>query len=199
MSIEAEFENQIEVSRWIDKNLAVKYEFSNEKERWSFSCFDMVVEHHSAVLTLTQSKLHGAAFALLRVEFEAFVRGMWLLYVAVEADISRFKRDKIDPQFHELIEAVESARGIKSGILSYIKEQQWSIFNSFTHTGIEALLRRIGPDTTGYNNYSDTDVINSLRISGLIVLFAACELAILSGENELIDGTVKLLNEYRDK
>ncbi len=97
MNIETELENQIAVSSWIDQNLTGAYSFDNENESWSHSCFDLVVEHHAAVISLCKTQLYGAAFALLRVEFEALVRGLWLKHVASSKEINRFKKDKVDP------------------------------------------------------------------------------------------------------
>jgi hypothetical protein len=196
MNIETELENQIAVSSWIDQNLAVAYSFDSENESWSHSCFDLVVEHHAAIISLSKIQLHGAAFALLRVEFEALVRGLWLKHVASIKEINRFKKDKVDPTFNELIKAIESTVGISSGLLSYIKDTQWSIFNSFTHTGVEALSRRVGKKTTGYDNYHETDVVKALRFSGLVAIFAAVELASLTKDQDIIKNSLELARNY---
>lgn len=198
MIVEENLNHQIQVCSWIDKNLSIKYNLKNENERWAFSCFDMVVEHHSSILLLSQSRLYGSAFALLRVEFEAFVRGLWLRYVATESQLEKFKRDKVDPKFGELIEQVERKRNSKSSVLSYIKDEQWSIFNSFTHTGIEALIRRIGPQTTGHDNYNEEDVVKGLKLSGLIVVLAAYELALLINDDSLVKSAGELVINYRN-
>lgn len=198
-NIEAELESQIEVSEWVNKHLSIRFDFTSDKDKWAFSCFDIVIEHHLSIVTLSDSKLYGSALALLRVQYEAFIRGLWLRYVATENDLSRFKRDKVKPSFYELIKAVETTRGIKSGLLSHIKDKQWAIFNSFTHTGVEALLRRMGESTTGYDNYKNEDINNYLKFSGLILLFCASEMAILTGNNELIDKTVNVLQNYKNK
>jgi hypothetical protein len=198
-NIEAELEYQIEVSKWVDENLSMPFSFASDKDKWAFTCFDIVIEHHSSIVALCDLKLYGSALALLRVQYEAFIRGLWLRFVATENDLSRFKRDKVKPKFHELIQAVEATRGIKSGFLSQIKNKQWGIFNSFTHTGVEALLRRMGGKTTGYDNYKSEDITNGLRFSGLILLFCASEMAILTDNDELIDNTVNVLQNYKHK
>jgi hypothetical protein len=198
-NIEVELEFQIEVSKWVDQHLSIRFNFANDKDKWAFSCFDIAIEHHSSIVALSDLNLYGSALALFRVQYEAFIRGLWLRYVASENDLSRFKRDKVKPNFHELIEAVETTRGIKSGLLSHIKDKQWAIFNSFTHTGVEALLRRMGENTTGYDNYNSEDITNGLRFSGLILLLCASEMAILTGNEELIDKTVNLLQSYKNK
>lgn len=197
--IKAELESQKEVSKWVDEHLSIPFNFACGKDKWAFSCFDIVIEHHSSIVALCDLKLYGSALALLRVQYEAFIRGLWLRYVATENDLSRFKRDKVKPNFYELIEAIETTKGIKSGILSHIQNKQWGIFNSFTHTGVEALLRRMGEKTTGYDNYKSEDITNGLRFSGLILLFCASEVAILTDNDELIDNTVNVLQNYKHK
>lgn len=176
--------------------MAVSYSFDSENERWSHSCFDLVVEHHAAVISLSKVQLYGAAFALLRVEFEALVRGLWLKHVATDKELNRFKKDKVDPTFNELIKAIESTVGVSYGLLSYIKDKQWGIFNSFTHTGIEAISRRVGEKTTGFDNYQETDVIKALRFTGLVAIFAAVELASLSKNQDTITKSLELARNY---
>jgi hypothetical protein len=198
-TIDRELEYQHEISNWVDEHLSIKFDFNTDNDKWAFSCFDISIEHHSAIICLSSAKLYGSAFALLRVQFEAFIRGLWLRYVATENDLIRFKRDKVKPNFHDLVKSVEEARSINSGLLSTIKNKQWDIFNSFTHTGMEALLRRIGEDTTGYDNYKNEDLINCLKMSGLIFLLCASELAILSEDEEVTYKTVNILQKYKSR
>ncbi len=196
MNMETDISTQVNVAGWINENLSIPYSFENDNETWSHPCFDMVTEHHAAIISLCQSQLYGSALALLRVELEALVRGLWLRHVADEKDIAKYKKDKIEPKFYELVESVESTVGASNGVLSYIKDSQWSIFNSFTHTGIEAVSRRIGESTTGYDNYKETDVVKALRLSGLFAVFAAIELASLSKNESIINSAFELANKY---
>lgn len=39
--------------------------------------FDIVHEHHQAVVILVRHRLYGAASALMRSIFESYVRGLW--------------------------------------------------------------------------------------------------------------------------
>ena len=198
-NFKAELEKQIEISKWVDKHLAIPFDFANDKDKWAFSCFDIVIEHHTSIVTLSNLKLYGSALSLYRVQYEALIRGLWLRYVATENDLSKFKSGKEPPRFQKLIESVETARNIKSGLLSHIKNKQWSIFNSFTHTGSEALSMRIGNKTTGYDNYQEDEIAARLRFSGLVLLICASEMAILTDNNELIYKTVILLQNYQAK
>jgi hypothetical protein len=195
--IETQIQNQIDLSEWINTHFSIKFEFASESAKLAFTCFDITVEHHTSIVTLCKLKLFGSAFALLRVQFEALVRGLWLLNVASEADVTKFRSDKGVPRFGQMIKSIENAREIDYGTLSYLKEQQWSIFNSFTHTGIEALSRRMGIETTGYDNYSTEDGIRALRYSGLITLMSTAELALLKNDEGLVQHTILTINKYR--
>lgn len=195
-STEEQLKKQMEVSEWIDHNLSIRYDFQAEESRWPLTCYDMVIEHHTSIVTLCHSKLFGSAFALLRVQFEALVRGLWLQYSANEREIENFKLDKGVPGFGKMIAGVECSRKINYGTLSYLKKQQWTMFNSFTHTGPEALVRRMGSETTGYDNYTDEDVVKCLRYAGLIALFSSAELALMTENENLVQEVLKLIHAY---
>lgn len=196
MSVEKELSRQVELSKWIDERLSVGYEFKDEKEKYAFACFDIGVEHHSSIILLVQSKLYGSALSLIRVQYESFVRGLWLKYASSGSEFEEYKKDKLNIQFGIMIKRVEEARGIESGILSYIKTQQWNIFNSFTHTGFEALVRRIGSASTGYDNYSEDEVVKILRYAGFFVLLAATELAFFLKSESVLKETLARVRGY---
>jgi len=196
MNIQSDLSTQINVAGWINENLSISYSLGNDNETWSHPCFDIVTEHHAAIISLCEAQLYGSALALLRVELEALVRGLWLRHVANEKDILKYKKDKVEPNFHELVKDIESTVGARNGVLSYIKDSQWSIFNSFTHTGIEAVSRRIGGLTTGYDNYQESDIIKALRLSGLFAVFAAIELSSLSKDESLINAASEFARKY---
>lgn len=196
MNIENDLNSQINIAGWINQNFSFAFSFQNDNESLSHACFDLVIEHHISILSLCKEELYCSALALLRVEFEALVRGLWLRYAASETEINRFKKDNDEPEFHELIKAVEENAGISEGLLSCIKEKQWNVFNSFTHTGIDAISRRVSEITTGYDNYKESDVIKALRFSGLIVVLTAVELASLSKKQTLINSTLEFAKKY---
>jgi hypothetical protein len=197
--IEIEITTQGKVADWINKNLTEEYSFENEKAKLAFTCFDLVMEHHAGIITLCNTKIYGSAFALLRVQYEAFIRGLWLKHVATDTEIKKFKKGQNIPKFGVLIEGVERELKIESGLLSYIKDKQWALFNSFTHTGIEAVMRRIGSRSTGYDNYDAEEVVIALMFSGSIAIMCASELAILKNNKETIDNVLEYWQKYKEK
>lgn len=196
MNIETDLNSQINVASWINQKFAIPFSLQNDNERLSHACFDMVIEHHISILTLCKEELYGSAIALLRVEFEALVRGLWLRHVATQTEITNFKSDKINPEFHELIKAVKEHAGINEGLFSCIKEKQWNIFNSFTHMGKDAVSRRVEEIATGYDSGKETDVIKALRFSGLIAVLTAVELASLSRNQDIMDNTLDFAKTF---
>lgn len=80
---------------------------ANNRVRAAASCFAIAQEHHHAIVQLIELKLLAAAFSLVRVEFEAFVRGEWLSQCASESTIEAFIRGKEPPKIDCLLEHLE--------------------------------------------------------------------------------------------
>lgn len=73
----------------------------NSRTRVAGACFAIAQEHHQAIVRLIEWKLYAAAFALLRLEFEAYVRGEWFSSCAKDTEIEAFLNDK-EPPYHFL-------------------------------------------------------------------------------------------------
>jgi len=199
MNIQSEFERQIKIIDWIELNLSCAYDNSEEKTYLAHLCFDLVIEHHSSICKLYESSYYGSMFALLRVEFEALIKGFWLNHVASIESVSKYKQDEVHLGFGTYIKLVESYLGAKEGALWAIKKQQYDIFSSFTHTGYQALVRRVNDTHIGAINYKDTDIIAVLKYAGLFSLLAAIELAGMTKNKSLIDSAMKMLRNYSSK
>lgn len=196
MSIDKEFQRQVELAEWIQLHLTCSFNLDKTK-RLALACFDLAIEHHAAICILHSSGLYGSLYALLRVEFEAYGRGLWLNHVATENDVTVFEK-KDDPgiSFGSLLSLVEEKVGLIQGPLSILKSNSWKIFCSFTHTGHQALLRRISEGQTGLGNYGETEVISAIKLAGTFALLSTIELAGLSQNSELVDMALSMAGEY---
>ncbi|MDF0676056.1 MAG: hypothetical protein P0120_17245 [Nitrospira sp.] len=145
---------------------------------------------------LCTSKLYGPLYALLRVEFEALGRGLWPSHVATDEDANRYEKDELDIGFGTLLSLVESQVGLPNGPLSTLKSKHWSIFCSFTHTGYQALVRRVTQTHTGPINYPADEVISALSLAGTFALLAATQLSTMAGDQDLVDTTLAKAREY---
>lgn len=195
MNIESEFNRQSEVARWINNNLAIPYSI-NPKNQLALGCFDLAIEHHAAICTLFSAGLYGSMYALLRSEFEAYVRGLWLNHSADEKQIADFMNEKLSLSFGEILEAVEKKIVYTEALLSNLKLKHWKKLCSFTHTGLQALSRRVNQTHTGAVNYDNQELISVLNLAGTFALLSATELAGMSGNHTLIEATLAKAEEY---
>ena len=195
MTIDSHLKKQIEIARWINDHLARPFSV-DRKRQLALACFDLAIEHHAAICLLCTSELYGSVYALLRVEFEALGRGLWLAHVAKDEDADKYEKDKLDISFGALLNLVESQVGLPKGPLSALKSKHWSIFCSFTHTGYQALVRRVTQTHTGPVNYPAEEVISALNLAGTFALLAAAELSSMAGDHDLVDTMLAKMREY---
>lgn len=130
---------------------------------------DQAIEHHAAILLLLRSGLVGSAFALTRSVTEILVRGVWLTACATDKEVKKFvKKDKIDPAFGEMSEAIDKTCGLD--YFNDFKKQSWKTLNSYAHTGMLQVGRRFTGNTLA-PSYKDTEKIEVLRaITSCILL-----------------------------
>lgn len=108
---------------WIRENLVGIELKGDHRHRIPAQLFDLAIEHGSGIHNLIAANICASAFALVRSEFECFVRGAWLYHCASDAEIETFiAKDRIDPTFGALIEAVEEKPEFDSKFLSTVKD-----------------------------------------------------------------------------
>lgn len=73
----------------------------------SGGCLAIAQDHHHAIVVLLDSKLYASVFALVRIAFEAYVRGEWLGLCATDAAVKKFLRGKEPLKIDVLLEALE--------------------------------------------------------------------------------------------
>ncbi|MBK8651898.1 MAG: hypothetical protein IPN23_09370 [Elusimicrobia bacterium] len=177
-------EKLIELVAWIDEATKGLKLPGDRRARIASACFDVAIEHQAAIALLSRAKLFGSVYALLRVLFEAFVRGAWLFHCATDADLDRFQKGKLKKKFNELIEEAETKVGAKDSALSSIHGKAWSAMNSFTHTGFMQVLRRNSEEKTG-PNYDPNEITLVQKLAGVLGVFTAFELAAVAGDDKL--------------
>ena len=158
---------------WLDSFIGGLSVPTNDRAVIVAACQDVALEHHKSIVLTTREQWHGSAFALIRLQFEAYVRGQWLRYCASDDDLATFKeRDKLGKTFGEIIGDLEGHEAFDEGILSNIKEKSWRAMNSFTHTGRLQVVRRIRTTEIG-SNYPQEEIVGTLDFAGIIAILAA--------------------------
>jgi hypothetical protein len=80
----------------------------NLRVRVAASCLAIAQDHHHAIVVLLDHALFASSFALLRCEFEAYVRGEWLALCATDEEVEAFSNGDEPPPMRRMLEALEN-------------------------------------------------------------------------------------------
>jgi len=108
-------------------------------------------EHAESAKILLASGNFTSATGLVRLQFEALVRAMWLLYAASDTAVSKLmceltadsagKANKL-PMLSEMLEKLKGKAPQEAlDMLLEFKESSWKPLSSFVHGGIHAITR----------------------------------------------------------
>lgn len=172
-------------------NLPIK---RTARNRISVGLFDLAMEHHGSIHILITNKHYGSAFALLRPQLEAFVRGTWFNLCATEKQIESYKNDKEPPKINILISAIEKTPGYPENSLTRMKENTWSTLCGYTHGSYYHVAYR-NTATEIVSDYDEKNITKLLRKSCSITLLTVTAIAVLIDDEELAN---KLLSLYDD-
>ena len=180
---------------WLDGAIDGTEVKSTLRTRLAAACLDLALEHQKAIVLLVAHRLYGSAFALVRLIFEAYARGVWLHRCASEDQIERFKCGKLDRTFEGLLQDVERIPGFESGVLSISKRKSWNAMNDFTHSGYIHATRR-NTDSSIEPNYSEGEIIEVMDFANAMALLSSVEVAQLAGNDSLAQAVVEKSREY---
>jgi hypothetical protein len=183
--------------QWMDKAIDGLDVKTSDRVRLSAACLDLAHEHQKSIVLLVANRLYGSAFALVRLVFEAYARGVWLHRCASEAELADFRNGKLNRKFHELLQAIEKIDGFESGVLSAAKQKSWSAMNDFTHGGYIHATRR-NTDTTIEPNYSEDEILEAVGFANAIGLLSAIEVALMAGNEAVANSLLEKAKEFWD-
>jgi hypothetical protein len=173
-----------ELIQWLDKRIDGIEISSEERTRLAAGCLDTALEHQKAILLLVSRLLFGSAFALVRLLFEAYIRGIWLHRCASDPELELYKAEKLDKSFGTLIEEIERIEGFEEGVLSDTKLKSWKAMNSYTHSGFMQISRR-NTASTIEPNYTEDEILEALNFANAIGLLSALEISHLAKSEAL--------------
>jgi|SRR5579863_9658146 len=131
---------------------------------------DLVIDHHAAIMALLSQKHYGSAFALVRAQFETFMRANWVIGCASDKEAAKITVKEFEfPSMGDIVSACDKAFGTDQFFQS-IKKQGWSAMNSYTHSGIRQLTRRFnnGKVEPNYSEAEIEEVINATTTTVLL-------------------------------
>lgn len=128
------------------------------------------------------------ASSLARSAFEACVRASWIGFAATDQDIAAyaFRKDPFKNRtFAERIKEVEKHQYFASGLLSKLKDANWSELNGLAHGGSEQVFRnKLGADLASHHTVADCRfLLESAKVSAAVALIVSVG---ISDRNDLI-------------
>jgi hypothetical protein len=130
---------------------------------------------------------------LLRVAFEAYVRGEWLAVCATDEEVEAFVKGKEPPKFRLLLERLEQTEGFKQQVLSTIEVHAWEAMCAYTHTGGLHVQRWNTPQSIE-PSYEEDEIREVLSFSETIGSLAVIGVAKLA---EDVDSARKVLEGFK--
>jgi hypothetical protein len=165
---------------------------TSNRNRIAVSLQHLCIEHHSAIHTLANHQIHGSAFALIRPQFEAYVRGAWFHFCSNENQVASFLEGNDPPRIDTLISDLEKIGAYDSENLSRTKAGVWKNLNDFTHGGVVQVKARVSLDEIS-SRYREEHVIGLLGSSSTFALLAGVAIASVAGNDDL---AVNLREEF---
>jgi hypothetical protein len=152
-------------------------------------------EHHETVILAIRNGKIGSAFALARIIFESMYRGLWLNFIATDAEVEAFERtDKFPLNVGEMAGQIdEKYRG--EGYFAELKRRAWPALNSYTHTGMLQLGRRF----TGHKvqpSYTDAEIVEITTAVTTCILLLVAKFLAVQGYSEACRKVEAMLGKY---
>lgn len=155
----------------------------DSRELATIALCQVAFEHGAALRGLIANGLAISGVALLRVQFEALVRAVWVLHVATDAQVDRLTAPltpegeqgaKNLPSILRMIEGVEKSGPPGSGqMFRRFHDRLSNGLNSFVHAGIHAIHRQLAP----YPIPLLCDVVKNSNAVAMLTVIVMSELA----------------------
>lgn len=133
---------------------------------------------------MIEHRLYASSFALIRVAFEAYVRGEWLALCATNTQIRRFINGEEPPKIDHLLTALENIPTFKEQVLSKIKKHRWKAMCAYTHTG-GLHVQRWNTVAAIEPNYSLEEVLEVLKFAEIIASLSVLGVVALMNDEPL--------------
>lgn len=192
--LKAVLQKAFELQQWIERQqdgLEIK---ADNAVRVAGALFDLAIEYQAGIAHLCMGRIYGPAFALVRAQFEALVRGSWLRLSATPEELNRFvDSDRLDLKMWQLLAAIESHPNFSDKVLSGIHANVWTSMNSYTHSGMLQVTRRLKAGSIE-PSYEPEEVVEVLRAAGFFALVSMNQIAQMAGAHEVVAKVRDLMN-----
>lgn len=160
--------------RWMTDSAALIDMLSfptSQKSRIGLSLLHLSQEHQDSICELMTLGLVGSALALLRPQFEACLRGTWVLLCATDDQADKIIRGKEPPTVTEMAEDIGKVIGPDNNLLGMYREKIYKHLHDFTHGGAAQIKAR-NTATEITSDYSEEGMIWLMTHSAILGAFA---------------------------
>jgi hypothetical protein len=161
-------------------------------------CLSVSQDHHSAIVHLLDSRLYASAFALVRAQYDAYVRGLWLSFCATEDEVAAFSSGNEPKKMNNigaLLTELETVEAYEGGQLSNFKADSWSAMCSYTHTG-GLQVQRWQTQEAIEPNYAIEEICEVAKVSGAFALLAGVGIASIAKDDALAMRLLEKVKAY---
>ena len=170
---------------------------ADDRNRVVAALLHLSLEHHGSIHLLVCHHHNGSAFALLRPQFEAYIRGLWLMKCATVQQLQSFINNQEPPRINQLIGEIEEHPGYEERLLSGLKDRVWRSLCGFTHGGYVQVSWRMTEEEI-ISDFSEEHLVNLLITSCALSLQAYMAMARLSGNAGLANRIAEAHQEIFD-
>ena len=173
----------------------------SERMTASFAACSVSLEHARGLRMLLHEGLPTSAVSLMRPQYEALTRSVWLLYAASDTAVEKLqtpltlaseKSANGLPSLSDMLGAIDGkAPPAATQMLTQFKDVTWRALNSFIHGGIHPLQRHI-------EGYPSPLLIDIVRNSNGLLTASGMMLAILSGNSDIAKRMSKIQYAFLD-
>jgi hypothetical protein len=169
------------------------------KEKLTLGLCVISFEHASSIQILMETKNFTTAISLLRLQYEALTRAMWLHFAAKDSFIKKYDIPldvkKTPPDFPTITVMIEDIMKCQikgpGEMLKEIKDATWSGMNNYVHNGFHPIFRVL-------NRYPTGLLIQILQTSNAMNTMLAMVMANIATDHDLVNLVKKLQVDFQD-
>jgi hypothetical protein len=173
----------------------------SDRIRASHVACELSVEHWDAMRILFGGGYVSSAIALHRLQFEALVRSLWLLYAALDDQVAKLAA-QLDVESEQqaknlpLVADMMNTLSKRAPVAAYealkgFRDASWKPLNSYVHAGIHPLYRL----DDGYPVELVDDIV---RMTNGLGILSGKQASALAGSRVHMKEAQRLCFEYRD-
>ena len=164
----------------LDDILGDRQEIGSHRDLLTQGTIGTTLEHGISIVLLVEATQLASASVLLRAQFEALVRALWLHFVADDAWAEKYlARVQAEPHkdpgnsrsMDEMLKdlATMARPGIASK-LQPLKDATWGPLNSYVHSGIHPIVHQHGGVSA---EFALATLLNANGLTGMAAMLAA--------------------------